>query len=76
MLAEDKPCEDDSDCALAEAICFNADTCGNVGVHKDNLAAWDTLHAELESLGCCDGAAACAAGVACVDNRWVAALNP
>lgn len=76
FLDQDKPCDDVSDCALAEAICFNADTCGNVGVHKDNLAAWDALHAELGELGCCDGAAACGAGVACVDNRCVAAFPP
>src|SRR5262249_37294303 len=68
---QDKPCNDVSDCANAEAICYYRDTCGNVGVHKDNLDAWNALHAQLDASDCCDGAALCAAGVTCENNRCV-----
>ncbi|WAS99214.1 hypothetical protein [Nannocystis punicea] len=69
---QDKPCNDDSDCANAEAICYYRDTCGSLGVHKDNLDAWNALHAQLDASNCCDGAALCAAGVICENNRCVA----
>jgi len=72
FLHDDLPCDDVSDCAFAEGICFDADTCGNVGVHKDSLAEWNSLHGELEASGCCDGANACGASLACENNRCVA----
>lgn len=72
MLEQDKPCNDVSDCVLAEAMCYQSDTCGNVGVHKDTLADWDALHTHIQSTGCCDGAAPCGATLACENNRCVA----
>lgn len=72
FLDADKPCNDVSDCAFADGICYDQDTCGNVGVHKDNLDAWNALHAELGASGCCDGANACGANLACENQRCVA----
>lgn len=69
FLEDDLPCNDVSDCVMADAICFNADTCGAVGVHKDSLEAWSALDDELDSLGCCDGANACGPSLACENNR-------
>ncbi|WP_434427823.1 hypothetical protein [Nannocystis pusilla] len=72
FLDADKPCVDASDCAFADAICFQGNTCGNVGVHKDNLDAWNTLHGQLGTDSCCSGANACGADLACENNRCVA----
>ncbi|PCC75360.1 hypothetical protein SAMN02745121_03914 [Nannocystis exedens] len=76
LLAIDKPCNDVSDCVLADAICYAGDTCGSVGVHKDNIDAWNALHAQLETSSCCDGAAACGSDLACENNRCVAVFPP
>lgn len=71
FLAEDKPCADVSDCVLADAICFEGNTCGSVGVHKDNQADWAGVNANLESFGCCAGADPCGGTLACENQRCV-----
>ncbi|MBZ5709113.1 hypothetical protein [Nannocystis pusilla] len=72
VLENDLPCDDVSDCVLADAVCFSENTCGSVGVHKDNVDTWNGAHSDLQALGCCEGADPCGATLACEDQRCVA----
>jgi len=72
FLDADKPCADVSDCVLADALCFEGNVCGSVGVHKDSQSDWQGMQADLEAQGCCSGADPCGASVACQEQRCVA----
>lgn len=72
FLEMDLPCADVSDCVLAEAICFEGNVCGTVGVHKDSVDQWTSLHSELSGETCCSGGNACGSSLACENQRCVA----
>ena len=71
FLDEDKPCADVSDCVIADAVCYEGNTCASVGVHKDSQAEWEGLHSGLEAPECCAGADPCGGNLACEDQRCV-----
>lgn len=71
FLANDKPCADLSDCVSAEALCFDGNVCGTVGLHKDSQTDWTQMEADMASFGCCEGADPCGGTLACQDQRCV-----
>ncbi len=74
FLDADKPCADVSDCVQADAVCYDGNTCGSVGVHKDSQSAWQDLHDGLGAFECCAGADPCGATLACENQRCVVAF--